>query len=65
MRSKKATKKASDRFTRRVNRMHKRYSKKRRGNGIPFSAMDEKSSRRSAKRRKSKKRQTKRAGSTS
>ena len=62
MGSKKATKKASDRFTRRVNRMHKRYSKKRRGSGIPFSAMDGKSSRRTAKRRK--KRQTKRAGSS-
>lgn len=64
MSSKKVTKKGSDRFTRRVNRMHKRYSKKRRGNGIPFSAMDEKSSRRSAKRRKPQKRQTKRASSS-
>ena len=64
MGSKKSTKKASDRFTRRVNRMHKRYSKKRRGTGIPFSAMDGKSSRRSAKRRKPQKRQTKRASSS-
>lgn len=64
MSTKKSTKNASDRFARRVNRMHKRYSKKRRGTGIPFSAMDGKSSRRTAKRRKSKKRQTKRASSS-
>ena len=63
MRSKKPAKNASDRFTRRVNRMHKRYSKKRRGNGIPFSAMDGQSSRRTAKRRK--KRQTNRARGSS
>ena len=63
MGSKKVAKKPTDRFTRRVNRMHKRYSKKRRGTGIPFSAMDGKSSRRTAKRRK--KRQTKRARGTS
>lgn len=45
MRSKKVTKKPTDRFTRRVNRMHKRYSKKRRGHGIPFSAMEPKKKR--------------------
>lgn len=56
MNSKRVSKKPSDRFTRRVNRMHKRYSKKRRGQGIPFSAMKSKYKKKQKKTKKTKKR---------